>query len=55
MMHRGLVTPLIKIQVLQMLRRQIVESRYPHGDIKDFLVFQNSQASAGFNENQNQA
>ena len=37
MMNRGLVTHSIKIQVLEMLKKQITEGA-THGDIKDFLV-----------------
>ena len=38
MMQRGLVTHSIKVEVLQMLKQQIVDSHWQHGDIKDFLV-----------------
>ena len=43
MMQRGLVTHSIKIEVLKMLKKQIVDNRLAHGDIKDFLVFEKPQ------------
>ena len=36
MMDQGLVTHSIKIEVLEMLKRQITDSFYSHGDIKEF-------------------
>ena len=39
MMNQGLVNHSIKIQVMEMLKKQINESILPHGDIKDFLGF----------------
>ena len=38
MMKKGLVTHSIKIEVLEMLKTQVVKNGWPHGDIKDFLV-----------------
>ena len=37
MMNQGLVTQSIKIQVMEMLKKQIVDNTYGHGDIKDFF------------------
>ena len=43
MMYRGLVTRAIKIQVLEMLNKQIIISEWAHGDIKDFFGLQNNE------------
>ena len=37
MMHKGLVNHSIKIQVMEMLKKQIVDNAYGHGDIKVFF------------------
>ena len=43
MMHKGLVNHSIKIQVMEMLKRQIVDNEFGHGDIKDFFGLQNNE------------
>ena len=40
MFNRGLVTHSIKIEVLAMLKSQIIENYGSHGDIKEYLFFQ---------------
>ena len=39
MMNQGLVSHSIKVQVMEMLKRLVIDVYFNHGDIKVFLVF----------------